>query len=148
MDNSQDALIASFQTLRIGERELPSRPGFGTYGQPIKLRANFFPINVPKGPLYEYAVAMNPTVSNRQLKRRIFQLAEETDVWKKAGLTGRVAHDRAAKLVASFKIPQPLEIKISYTEEGTEDDEKPKEPKDYVMNINYVQPLETQPLTK
>ncbi|OJT04969.1 Protein argonaute-2 [Trametes pubescens] len=148
LDNSQDALIASFQTLRIGERELPSRPGFGTYGQPIKLRANFFPINVPKGPLYEYAVAMNPTVSNRQLKRRIFQLAEETGVWKKAGLTGRVAHDRAAKLVASFKIPQPLEIKISYTEEGTEDDEKPKEPKDYVMNINYVQPLETQPLTK
>ncbi|KAI0634091.1 Piwi-domain-containing protein [Trametes polyzona] len=145
-DNSQDALVASFRSLTIGERDLPSRPGFGTVGQPITLRSNFFPINVPRGPLHEYDVALNPAALNKRLKRRLFALAEETEEWKKAGLTGKVAHDRSAKLWAPSKLPQPLEIKIMYTEEGTDEEENKKEPRGYVMNIRYIQPVETKTL--
>ncbi|KAI0357820.1 Piwi-domain-containing protein [Trametes cingulata] len=147
-DNSQDALIASFRSLRLSDNELPSRPGFGSVGQPIKLRANFFPIKVPKGPLYEYDVALNPAANNRRLKRRIFQLAEETTEWKAAGLTGKVAHDRSAKLISAVKLPQPLEINIAYTDEADNGDEqKKREPKQYLMKIRYIQPIETQGLT-
>ncbi|KAI0768207.1 Piwi domain-containing protein [Trametes elegans] len=127
---------------------MPSRPGFGTVGLPITLRSNFFPVRVPKGPIFEYDVAVDPAANHRRLRRRIFQLAEQTDEWKKAGLTGTVAHDHSAKLFAATKLPQPLEIKVLYTEEGGQEEQQRREPKEYVMNIKFVHPLETQSLVK
>ena len=112
------------------------------------MRANFFPVKVPKGPLFEYDVALQPAASNKRLKRRIFQLAEETTEWRNAGMTGKVAHDHSAKLISCFKLPQPLEIKIAYTEEGEETAEKKRAPKQYVMAIKFIQPIETQALIK
>ena len=78
-DGSQDALVVSMRSLRLNPdgNDLPVRPDFGKAGLPIKLRTNFFPINVPKGPIYEYDVAIDPPVNNKRLKRRIFQLAEQ-----------------------------------------------------------------------
>ncbi|OSC99670.1 Piwi-domain-containing protein [Trametes coccinea BRFM310] len=147
-DNSQDALVASFRslTLRLNEAELPPRPDFGTVGQPIKLRSNFFPVRVPKGPLFEYDVAFEPAAANKRLRRRIFHLAEQTNEWKKAGMPGKVAHDHSSKLISAFKLPQPLEIKLMYTEEGEEDTEQKREPKTYTVNIRFIQPIETQSL--
>ncbi|KAI0664173.1 argonaute-like protein [Cubamyces menziesii] len=145
-DKSQDALITSLRSLKLSDTDLPGRPDFGTKGTAIKLRANFFPVKVPKGPLYEYDVALQPAASNKRLKRRIFQLAEETTEWRNAGMTGKVAHDHSAKLISCFKLPQPLEIKIAYTEEGEETAEKKRAPKQYVMAIKFIQPIETQAL--
>ncbi|KAI0828161.1 Piwi domain-containing protein [Trametes gibbosa] len=148
VDNSQDALVASLQSLRVRDDDLPSRPGFGTIGRPVKLRTNFFPVTVPKGPVYEYDVSINPPADNKRLRRRIYHLAEQTDEWAQAGLTGKVAHDRCARLYASFRLPQPLEIKVSYTEEGTEDAENKREPKEYKLAIRFIQPLETKSLSR
>ncbi|KAH9885253.1 argonaute-like protein [Cubamyces lactineus] len=145
-DKSQDTLIASLRSLKLTDTDLPGRPGFGTKGTEIKLRANFFPVRVPKGPLFEYDVALQPPASNKRLKRRIFQLAEETPEWRNAGMTGKVAHDNSAKLISCFKLPQPLEIKIAYTEEGEDTAEKKRAPKPYVMAIKFIQPIETQAL--
>ncbi|KAH9887565.1 argonaute-like protein [Cubamyces lactineus] len=145
-DKSQDALIASLRSLKLSDTDLPGRPDFGTKGTAIKLRANFFPVKVPKGPLFEYDVALQPAASNKRLKRRIFQLAEETTEWRNAGMTGKVAHDHSAKLISCFKLPQPLEIKIAYTDEGEETAEKKRAPKPYVMAIKFIQPIETQAL--
>ncbi|KAI8989621.1 ribonuclease H-like domain-containing protein [Trametes punicea] len=61
-------------------------------------------------------------------------------------MTGKVAHDHSSKLISSFKLPQPLEIKLMYTEEGEEEREQKREPKQYVLNIRFVQPIETQSL--
>ncbi|KAH9848679.1 argonaute-like protein [Lenzites betulinus] len=148
VDNSQDALVASFQSLHVKDNELPSRPGFGTVGKPLKLRTNFFPITVPKGPIFEYDVNVNPWANNKRMRRRIYELAEQTDEWKKAGLTGKAAHDRGAKIYSSFKLTQPLEIKVLYTEEGTEDDENKREPKEFQLNVRFIQPLETKSLSR
>ena len=46
--------------IRLQEMDLPTRPDFGTAGKAIKLRTNFFPVRVPKGPLYEYDVTISP----------------------------------------------------------------------------------------
>ncbi|KAL0948418.1 hypothetical protein HGRIS_010999 [Hohenbuehelia grisea] len=145
-DTSQDDLIASFKSLRVKPTDLPPRPGFGTVGKAIKLRANFFPLKVPNRPLYEYDVDLKPVsgTANRRLRRRIFQLAEATPDWQQNGLRGTVAHDHAAKIIAVNKLPQPLQIVVPYYDE----DEPGPTPggKQYTLTIKYVQQLEPEGL--
>lgn len=168
-NNSEDTVVASLQSLTLNDNELPIRPGFGTVGTAIKLRTNFFPVKVPKGPLYEYDVAIaqsGPTpreVTVRRLKRRIFQLAEQTNDWGQANMTGRVAHDHSSKLISVFQLPQPLVIRVPYTDEDEGDvppqpakpkggkkggGKKPLPPKEYTLTITYIQDLETESLVK
>jgi eukaryotic translation initiation factor 2C len=49
----------------------PLRPSFGTLGTEVILRANFFPIKMPKGPIYEYSVEIEPKAMNK-MKGRLF----------------------------------------------------------------------------
>lgn len=134
------------RSTEMKHNELPSRPGFGSVGQAIVLRSNFFPVNVPKGPFYEYDVQMNPTATNKRLRRRIYQLAEQTKAWKKAGMPGRVAHDHSTRLLSCFQLPQPLAITVSYTEEedGGEPPTQKREPKEYVLTIRFTGNLDPQ----
>jgi hypothetical protein len=121
--------------------------GFDKYlGKPIKLRTNFFPIRVPKGPLQEYDVNISPqATSNRRVKRRIFQLAEKTQDWASNGLKGCVSHDSSAKLIAAKLLPQPLTVTVPYFEE--DDDSNIEEiTKEYTLTIKYIQPIETDSL--
>jgi hypothetical protein len=113
-DNSQDALVASFQNLSVsqGPNELPPRPDFGKQGRAIVLRTNFFPVTVPKGPVFEYDVTITPAAGTamRRVKRRIWHLAEDSPEWTQKGLKGVVAHDHSQKLIAAKKLQQPLTI--------------------------------------
>ena len=59
-NNSEDQLVASLSSLTLSDTDLPLRSGFGTEGKAVKLRTNFFPVRVPKGPLYEYDVKITP----------------------------------------------------------------------------------------
>ena len=47
--NDQNSLVTSFRSVSINDNELPLRPGWGTRGQPIKLRSNFFAVSVNDG---------------------------------------------------------------------------------------------------
>lgn len=146
-DNSQDALVASFRSIRLRDDDLPSRPDFGTRGVQIKLRCNFFPVKVPKGPLYEYDVSMSPAVSIKRLKRKIFASAEKTTDWKNAGMLGKVAHDHSSKLISSFQLPQPLTIKVPLIDEDDEPKKK-KDNKEYTLTIKHIQAINTGDLVK
>ena len=164
VDQSQDEVILSLRSLTLNDDELPVRRDYGTTGTPIKLRANFFPVKVPRGPLYEYGVSIEPTTNVRRMRRRIFHLAEATQDWANAGMTGRVAHDLASKLIASYKLPSdPVIIKVPFTdEEGgapapTMQAAKPKggkkggkeaRPREYTLTIKFVQALETESLVR
>jgi eukaryotic translation initiation factor 2C len=146
LDHSDDALISTFRNISLQSDELPLRPGFGTAGKSIKLRANFFPVKVPKIPLFEYTVSISPTTTIRRVKRRIFQLAEETPDWKRHGLKGNVAHDHAQKLIAAKKLPQPLTIRVPFFDE---DEDGPKEGgKEYTLTIEFSGNLDMQNLHK
>lgn len=149
-DGSQDKIVAAFSKLSVKDDEIPLRPGFGQNGQAIKVRTNFFPMKVPPGPLGEYDIHITPAVENKRMKRRIFQLAEGTAEWAAAGLTGKVAHDHASKLISSVRLPQPLKIHVPYSDEDDHDDPKPTSKKgrtsEYVLQFNYIQDLETSSL--
>lgn len=109
----------------------------------IKLRANFFPVKVPKGPFYEYDVAITPKARElpRRIKRRIFQLAEKSPEWTSQGLKDAVAHDHSSKLIAAKLLPQPLTMEILFYDE----DETPPTTggKRYTFEINFTQEIDT-----
>jgi eukaryotic translation initiation factor 2C len=162
-NSAEDRLILSFKSLSLRQDAMPPRPDYGTKGwfstpfsgfmgliyrpgKSIKLRTNFFPVRVPKGPLHEYDVSIFPQVtSNRRVKRRIFQLAEKTQDWISNGLKGCVAHDFSAKLIAAKLLPQPLTVTVPYFEEDDGSNIEPSK-KEYTLTINYTQPIETDSL--
>jgi hypothetical protein len=127
---------------------MPLRPDFGTVGVPIKLRTNFFPVRVPKGPLHEYDVAITPAAGTavRRVRRRIFQLAEQTTEWQNSGMRGTVAHDSSSKLISARVLAQPLTIKVPYSD----DDDQPLEKggKEYTLTIKFIQEINTQDLMR
>ncbi|KAF9221719.1 Piwi-domain-containing protein [Gyrodon lividus] len=121
-DDSDKVIVANFDTSKAGAEDLPLRPDFGTEGKEITLRTNFFPVHI-KGSIYQYNAVITCTTKpsgkeeSRRTKRRVFQLAEKTTDWMQAGMSGRVAHDGAGKLVAANLLPQPLTIRVPYYEE-------------------------------
>ncbi|KAG5652514.1 hypothetical protein H0H81_004786 [Sphagnurus paluster] len=150
-DQSEQVLVASFSNIELDPDgdDIPLRPGFGTNGREIKLRTNFFPVEVPKGPLFEYEVTISPaskTELKRPVKRRIFQLAEQVPDWTRKGLKGVVAHDHASKLIAAKKLVEPLTIKVPWYEE--DEDGPPVGGKEYVLTIVYTRDIDTQALQR
>ncbi|KAK0452966.1 argonaute-like protein [Desarmillaria tabescens] len=95
--------------------ERPTRPGFGTLGKPITLRANFFAVKLPKGPLYEYEIKVEPTTFLNKRKDRIFQLLEANPQVRPH--LGVIAHDRSARLVSAVKLPISG-VAVPFFEEG------------------------------
>ncbi|OBZ72736.1 Protein argonaute 1B [Grifola frondosa] len=112
-----DQLVTSFKTLNVGA-EMPLRPGWGTLGRPIMLRANFFAVKIPtKGVYYNYDVTISPAKDAKgERKGRIFDLLEQSP--QCAPYAGHVAHDRSQRLVSAKKLPQPLSIVVPFYEEG------------------------------
>ncbi|KIY67428.1 argonaute-like protein [Cylindrobasidium torrendii FP15055 ss-10] len=146
-DGSEATLVRALKTLKVNDNELPLRPDFGKLGKEVKLRANFFSVNIPETNLFEYDIVMTPSAgaSNRRVKRRIFQLAEQSPEW--APLRGKVAHDHASKLISSYELPQPLTISsIEYYEEDEDPDRKNK--KSYTLEFNFIQPIDTAKLLR
>ncbi|KAI0057312.1 argonaute-like protein [Artomyces pyxidatus] len=145
LDTSQDQLIASLKSLTLRSDEIPTRPDFGTAGTPIKLRTNFFPVRIPKGPLYEYDVAITPAQGTaiRRVKRRIFQLAEQSQEWAENGLRGTVAHDHSSKIIAAKTLPQPLTIRVPFYDEDQDGPRTDGKGKEYTLTIKFVQNIDT-----
>src|SRR5262249_45980197 len=147
-DNSQDALVRSLHSLSLHPNDIPIRPGWGNSGQPIKLRTNFFPVKVPRDPLFEYDVTISPQSGTalKRIRRRIFQLAESSREWAASGLRGQVAHDHSSKLISARELPQPLVVVVPFYEED-EDGPQP-DGKEYKLTVNFVQTLDTTNLLR
>ena len=56
-----------------GSHPLPQRPGFGTQGRTIQLRANFFPVEFPRGTLYHYDIDIVPGKCPRRINRKVVE---------------------------------------------------------------------------
>lgn len=57
--------------------QLPRRPGYGTVGQACLVRANHYPLHLPKETLLLYDAAIEPDVKNRKKRRRMFDMLEK-----------------------------------------------------------------------
>jgi eukaryotic translation initiation factor 2C len=121
----------------------PLRPGYGALGTEVILRANLFPVTIPKGPIFEYAVGIEPAIPN-MLKARLFQLLEQSVAFQPH--VNYIAHDRGARLVASKKLPQPLDVRITFIEEGMA--VVNPNAREYTVSIVAISELETSGLQK
>lgn len=159
LDGSQEAVVNSLHDIDPEGGDQPFRPDFGILGKPIYLRANFFPMNVPERPLYEYDMKISPDPKERQLRRRLFQLLEQTPDWLQHGLVNAVAHDHSKKLISTNELVQPLAIKLPYPEEPEpkvregpklrwETGKSVEKVKEYTIAFEFTQIIDTKALSK
>ena len=135
-------LITGFESLTV-KSDRPLRPGYGTVGRTITLRANFFAVKVPQRPIYDYAVEISPKEDVTRVKARIFQLLEISSLGREH--LPYIAHDRSQRLVSAHKLPQPLNIKIPYYD--NDQDGPSHDAKIYTLSITFQRELDSNQLT-
>lgn len=147
----EQARVTELEKSIVRFRELPPsdghplRPGFGTLGTKILLRANFFQIEFKKGLIiYDYDVKITPTMGIARLKARIFELLERKPEFQK--FKPFIAHDRSQRVVCPRELPQPLSFDITYVEEE-ETDPRPNA-KTYTVEITKTGELHTEEMNK
>src|SRR6266576_3310214 len=143
--DSQNQLIQAFKSV-TRQPKRPLRPGFGALGNGITLRANFFPVRLPKGPFWDYKVIIHvvepegePERSRKgkerdtgqpsakrggkdgsrltaRMKRRLFQLLENDPSFEP--YHAHIVHDYSQRIISAKELPQPLDILSRYVEEG------------------------------
>ncbi|KAG6916362.1 hypothetical protein DXG01_007198 [Tephrocybe rancida] len=142
-DASHVSLIKAFKSLKVIP-ERPLRPGFGTLGTAITLRANFFPVKLPKGPFYDHVVEISPKTDINRIKARIFELMELSPAC--APHLPYIAHDRSQRLVSAKKLPQPLDIQVPFFEYP---DTAPKAGATvYIVSVKFERELNPARLTE
>ncbi|KAJ8516713.1 hypothetical protein ONZ45_g6006 [Pleurotus djamor] len=141
--SSEDKLVASFSRLAV-RNVRPLRPGYGTAGRAIAVRANFFPLRLSDGPIYDYQVNILPKTDINRLKARIFRLLETSPAF--IPYVGHIAHDGSARLVSAQPLPQPLEVSITFLDEG-QTIPSPKA-KRYTISIKQTAVLDPQELKR
>lgn len=140
---SLQQVITGFKSLSV-KPDRPLRPGYGTVGTPITLRANFFAVKVPQGPIYDYTVEISPSTDFNRLKARIFQLLELSPA-AQAHLP-YIAHDRSQRLVSARRLPQPMNIAIKYYDDHQ--DSPSSNGKVYTVSITFQRELDPRQLTR
>ena len=136
-------LINSFKSVTI-RPDRPLRPGWGTAGNAITLRANFFAVRVPKEPIYDYVVQISPSTDINRIKARLFDLMERSPLFQQH--VSYTAHDRSQRLVSGRPLPQPLDVQVPYYED---DDIGPgPNPKTYIISIKFDRELDPRQLNR
>lgn len=95
---------------------LPRRPGYGTVGKEVMVRANYFRIQLPQGSLFLYDAEVQPEVKNKKKLKRLFQILEKHPDFQKIAKT--LATDYS-KLVVSTT---PLKESTPTTSAGRSED--------------------------
>ena len=124
-------LIESFKAVKVSA-ERPLRPGYGTVGNPINLRTNFFAVKIRKSTFYDYVVTIEPKSDVRRIKARLFKLLEQTSALRPHQAT--IAHDGAQRLISANPLPQPLDIPVQFYD----DDERGPGPKAKVYTVSIT----------
>lgn len=138
-------LIQRLRTAYSGP-ERPSRPGYGTAGRVVALRANFFALeNLPET-IYEYVVQITPEPKSQKprVKRRVLALFEQLPDLRP--FVNDIAHDGAQRLVASKPLPEPLRDTVVFYEEG--DARPPRDADRYTVEVSFFKELSTEPLKR
>jgi eukaryotic translation initiation factor 2C len=99
-----------------GSPRMPRRPGYGTVGRQTWVRANFFPVELPKDAVFMYDVKVDPEVKNKRKRRRLYDILENHEGFK--NIAKHTATDYG-KIIVSTKALNP---KASPTDAGEKDD--------------------------
>jgi hypothetical protein len=126
--------------------ERPARPGFGTAGRAVALRANFFALESMPDMIYEYIVQITPEPKSQKprTKRRVLALFEQTSELRP--YVNDIAHDGAQRLVASKPLPEEFSGTVLFYEEG--DQRPPRDADKYEVAVTFFKELSTEPLKR
>lgn len=142
--DSADALIPRLRSLGL-TKDHPPRPGYGTLGRAVVVRANFFPMELTRDTFYEYVVDITPPSHSRKpsapVKRRILALFERSPA--ALPYIHKIAHDGAQRLIAAERLPQPLEGVVKFTDD---DNVVPQDADSYTVSVQFSGELPTAPL--
>ena len=145
--SSIQAGVDKFKAISLARKDPknPLRPGFGTLGTAIVVRANFFALKFPKGLIiHDYRAEITPTTDIGRLKGRILELL--LDAPQFAPFKSIVAHDRSERIISAKALPEPLSVDILFIEEGeTQPSAKAKK---YSVKITKTGELDTDALNK
>ncbi|TFK67324.1 argonaute-like protein [Pluteus cervinus] len=131
-DTSHNQLIKSFSSV-AHDPARPLRPGYGTLGIPGNVRANFFAMKLPKGPIYDYDVKIEPQASRRESGRLLEQLEKEKSFQP---YVLSIAHDTSRRLVSAKRLPQPFSVPIKLQ---WEDEKQPRDKaKTYTVSLTLT----------
>jgi hypothetical protein len=126
--------------------ERPARPGYGTAGRVVALRANFFALESMPDIIYEYIVQITPEPKSQKprVKRRVLSLFEQSSDLRP--FVNDIAHDGAQRLVSSKALPEPLRGNVVFYEEG--DTRPPRDADKYTVEVSFFKELATEPLKR
>jgi len=143
--HASDELVGRLRSAYPGP-ERPARPGYGTLGRVVALRANFFALESMPETIYEYIVLIKPEPKSQKprVKHRVLALFEQTPDLKP--YVNDIAHDSAQRLVSSKPLPEPLRSTVAFFEEG--DARPPRDADKYSVEIAYFRELSTLPLKR
>jgi eukaryotic translation initiation factor 2C len=124
--------------------ERPARPGYGTAGRAVALRANFFALESMPDMIYEYIVQITPEPKSQKprMKRRVLALFEQTSELRP--YINDIAHDGAQRLISSKPLPDEITGPVLFYEEG--DPRPPRDADEYNVAITFFKELSTEPL--
>ncbi|KAH8986358.1 Piwi-domain-containing protein [Lactarius akahatsu] len=145
--DSADELIPRLRALGL-TKEHPPRPGYGTIGRAIVVRANYFAMDLTRDTYYDYVVDISPVSHSRKptahVKSRVLTLFERSP--KALPYIHKIAHDGAQRLVAAERLPQPLQGVVKYFDD---EDSKPRQDADsYTVSVQFIGELPTAPLKR
>lgn len=144
--DSANELIPRLQGLGL-TKDHPPRPGYGTIGRAIVVRANFFAMELTHDTYYEYVVDISPVSHSRKptayVKNRVLALFERSP--EALPYIHKIAHDGAQRLVAAERLPQPLRGVVKYSDD---DLVAPQDAESYTVSIQFSGELPTAPLKK
>jgi hypothetical protein len=126
--------------------ERPARPGYGTVGRAVAVRANFFALESMPEVIYEYIVQITPEPKSQKprTKRRVLALFELTPELRP--YVNDIAHDGAQRLVASKPLPDEISGSVLFYEEG--DTRPPRDADKYDVVVTFFKELSTEPLKR
>ena len=171
IDESKEALINLFEAEGGKSAELPLRPGYGTLGPEIKLRANFFTVKLPQGPFYDYSVTITDVTPKSvddggkdvkgkgkarstgdhaniksSTKRRIFELMDEDQLFEP--YSSLIVHDYSQRIIAAKELPQPLQHTIPFREDSEEEKAPKKKKPLYEVTIQFLGKVNLGPINR
>uniref|UniRef100_A0A453KNM1 Piwi domain-containing protein n=2 Tax=Aegilops tauschii subsp. strangulata TaxID=200361 RepID=A0A453KNM1_AEGTS len=111
----------------------PARPGAGTVGKKVMIRANHFLVNVADNNLFHYDVSINPESKSRAVNREV--LSELIKLHGKTSLGGKLpAYDGRKSLYTAGSLPFESE-EFSVTLVDPEKKDKEKAEREYKITI-------------
>lgn len=134
---TEDTLAKALVGQKTASQRYPERPGYGTFGEPVTLYANYLPLSPTSKLLFRYHIDIPPDATGRQLTGRkarqiVHLLLDEHFLQFQNG----IATDYRSTLISREELPNTEKYDVRYRDEY--EDEYPENPRVYHVTYQYT----------